>query len=150
VVIQSRRFDISDYIASAQKSIETLTNDLLKSQGMEYLKFVTELAEMSNIMAKNFYVTIPMLATAVAEEKKGGFLSGITGMFKKKPAAASQGMTPERLATFKGQLQQRADLVIGGLSGMGLKGHVLEQAELVKLFNSLYNPVIPVQQKSTT
>ena len=142
IVIQSRRFDVSGYVATVRAAGETLTNELLKVQAEEYARFVSELSELANIMSKRFFVVIEFTATAAAETTKKGFLSGITGMFKKK-APASITISPETLAAYQQQLSQRADFVLGGLSGMGMKGHVLVQDELKKLFHDLYNPTVP-------
>ena len=145
MIVQSRRFDISEYLAAVQAASDQLTNELLKVQAGEYIRFITELSSLSNIMAKNFYIAIPMMVTATAESK--GFFAGLKDTFKKKPTMQT-GISDEQIASFKNQLQQRADLIIGGLSGMGLKGHMLSQEELLKLFNDLYSPVVPVSQKA--
>jgi type IV secretory pathway VirB4 component len=146
MVVHSRRFDISAYLASVQTATAQLTNELLKVQAAEYMRFVGELAELANIMAKNFYVAIPMSVVAASDNK--GIIAGIKDIFKKKPAQP-QGIAPEQLAAFKSQLQQRADLIIGGLSGMGLTGHMMPQDELLALFNALYNPVVPESKHPT-
>ncbi|HUO75897.1 MAG TPA: hypothetical protein VMU12_03220 [Candidatus Paceibacterota bacterium] len=148
IVIQSRRFDVSNYIATVQTAKEALTNELLKVQADEYARYINELSELSNIMSKRFFVVLEFTATADAGEAKKGMLSGITGMFKKK-ASAPAGLAPEKLAAYQQQLSQRADFVLGGLSGMGMKGHVLAQDELRKLFHDLYNPVVPSAPSKT-
>ncbi len=146
IIVHSRKFDISTYLATIQAASEKLTSELLKIQAQEYMRFVSELSDLSNIMSKKFYISLPFSVVPTGSEKKG-FVSGFTDMFKKKPAAQATGPTPEQLATYRMQLQQRADLIIGGLSGMGLSGHMLGQEELVQLFTELYKPVVP--QKKT-
>lgn len=146
MVVHSRRFDISAYLATVQTASEQLTNELLKVQAGEYMRFVSELSDLANIMAKNFYVVVPLSVTPVSTSK--GILGGFKDLFKKSPT--KQELTPEQLAAYRMQLQQRADLVIGGLSGMSLTGHMLNQDELATLFNALYNPVVPVSQHTTT
>jgi len=145
MIVHSRKFDISEYLVNVQTASDQLTNELLKVQAAEYIRFIGELSSLSNIMAKNFYVALPLMVTPTKE--KEGFFAGIKGMFKKK-SAVKPSVATEQLASYKGQLQQRADLIIGGLSGMGLKGHMLNQEELLKLFNELYNPVVPAPQKT--
>jgi hypothetical protein len=151
VVIQSRRFDIAGYVKSVTESAATLTNELLKAQAAEYTRFVQELSELANIMAKRFLVVIPFVAPAAEKTEGGGMMSGITGIFgKKKATAAPTGVEPATLGLWQQQLQQRADLVIGGLSGMGLKGRVLSGEELLTIYRELYNPVVPPEQQKTT
>jgi type IV secretory pathway VirB4 component len=144
MIVHSRRYDITEYLASVQTASEALTNDLLKVQATEYIRFIAELADLANIMAKNFYISLPLTVVVASESK--GILGGFKDMFKKAPVA--QGMSAEQLAGYRSQLQQRADLIIGGLSGMGLKGNMLGQEELVALFNDVYNPTVPATQKS--
>lgn len=148
-VVQSRKYNVETYLTGIQASAAQLTNDLLKLQAEEYVRFVRELSELSNIMSKHFYVVIPLQATTTATSD-GGMLSGITGLFKKKPAATGPGLPEQEVQTYKLQLQQRADLVLGGLSGMGLKGKMLEQDDLVALFTDLYNPTVSSQPAQPT
>ncbi len=146
MVVHSRRYDITAYLATVRAASEQLTNELLKVQAGEYIRFVAELSDLANIMQKNFYVVLPLTVTPTSESK--GFFAGLKDTFKKAPTV--QGIPPEQLASYKMQLQQRADLIIGGLSGMGLKGVMLEQDELVALFNDVYNPVVPAAPQSNS
>src|SRR3989344_935086 len=59
IVVNSRRLDIEDYIKLIETTAESLTSELLKIQAAEYSKFIKELAELSNIMSKNFYIVVP-------------------------------------------------------------------------------------------
>lgn len=146
IIVQSRKFDISTYVESVQTASSQLTNELLKLQATEYVRFIQELSDLSNIMSKQFFVVLPFQATEGGEKKKEGFLSGL---FKKKSATAGPtGPSDEVVAAYRAQLQQRADLIIGGLSGLGLKGHSLNQEELIKLFKGVYSPIVPVNQKA--
>ncbi len=139
MIAHSRRYDISAYLALIKTASEQLTNDLLKIQATEYIRFVGELSDLANIMQKNFYVVLPLAIVTPVESP--GLMGGIKAMFKKTPK--EQSLSPERLTSYRAQLQQRADLVIGGLSGMGLQGKMLGQDELVQLFNEVYNPAVP-------
>jgi hypothetical protein len=49
------------------------------------------------------------------------------------------------------QLAQRADLVMAGLAGMGLKTRLLEQQELLDLYTRLFSPEVPsIETQSQT
>lgn len=149
VVIQSRTYNVQTYLAGIEQSASEIDNELLKLQSQEYVRFIRELSELANIMSKRFYVILSLAVTAATETK--GFLSSITGMFKKKPAAAPTPAIPEQdIQNYKMQLQQRADLILGGLSGMGLKGRVLGQEEVLALFSDLYNPSIVAKATEPT
>jgi type IV secretory pathway VirB4 component len=147
MVVHSRRFDISGYINNVRTASEQLQNELLKVQAQEYMRFVSELSELANIMSKHFYIALSFQIIQSTDEKKG-ILGGITGLFKKKKPL-EQGISPEQLASYKAQLQQRADLVAAGISGMGLRGHLMTQEELLAMFHGLYNPIVPAPQKQS-
>lgn len=143
VVIHSRKYNVQTYLAGIQEATDKLDNELLKLQGQEYIRFIGELSDLANIMSKRFYVVIAVQVTPSAQT--AGFLSGITGLFGKKKAAPTT--TPEQeFDTYKIELQQRADLILGGLSGMGLKGKMLGQDDVVTLFTDLYNPTVPAKK----
>lgn len=149
IVVQSRRFDISAYLAEVQGASEQLSNELLKVQAGEYVRFVGELSELANIMSKQFYVIIPFTVAAPVQKRKG-MLSGLKSLLgSAKPVPPSR-MSPEQLAAAKTQMLQRADLVLGGLSGMGLRGNLLDDAALTELLRSLYNPNLPEPKQAGT
>lgn len=135
IVVNSQRFNIGDYLTSVQETIKDVTNELLRIQGAEYLKFVEELATLSNIMSKKFYIVIPFYVSDAPGKR--GILDGFTSMFKSKTTAA---LTDEQFQTYKNQLVQRTEIILGGLTAMGLRAQSVEQDGLVKLFTELYNP----------
>jgi len=100
MVIHSRKFDISTYLATIESSSSQLTSDLLKIQAGEYMRFIKELSDLANIMSKRFYIALPF-QIVVATGEKGGIFSSIMGVFKKKPkeAAAPTGLSAEQVAT---------------------------------------------------
>lgn len=136
IVSTSRRLSLDDYVKNLDATIETLDNELLKIQAAEYAKFVSELAELSNIMAKKFYVVVPFYATPL--QTTGGLFSGITGIFSsKKPTVA---IDDTSVAKYRSQLMQRVDLVFSNLVGLGLKAKLLKGDDLMNLFYQIYNP----------
>jgi type IV secretory pathway VirB4 component len=148
MIVHSRRFDITEYLKGVEEASSKLTSDLLKLQAGEYMRYVKELAELSNVMAKHFYVCLALQPQAEKEAaQKKGFLDNLKGAFAKKPAAVE--IPAEQMASYQTQLQQRAGLITGGLSGMGLKGKMLKQAELEALFRDLYNPVVPMSRSAS-
>ena len=150
IVIQSRKFDIEIYLKNVEESVATIENAMLKTQADEYVRFIRELSDLSNIMGKKFYVVIPLEVVAKAESK--GVLGDLRGMFSRKKKGeekADTGPSSEQMQTWAMQLNQRADLVASGLSGMGLKATLLDQDALIALFTELYNPEIPASKEPT-
>lgn len=151
ILVQSRKYDIEEYIGYVQEQTNALENDMLKVQAEEYIRYVRELSDLANIMKKRFLVVIPV-EVFVAKKAKG-VLEELKGMFsKKKGGAKDAGPSQEQLEAWQVQLSQRADLVTAGLTGMGLKTKLLEEQELVELYTQLFNPEVPSnkrQEKNT-
>jgi hypothetical protein len=149
IVVQSRAYDVNAYITSVKQVTAGITNNLLRTQADEYAKFVTELAQLANIMEKKFYVVLSL--SAPAPKAGGGLFDTLTGIFKKKQPAPTTEPTPVNPQTelVSAQLSQRADAVIAGLSGIGLTGRLLGHEELVAVFADLYNPKVFDSKQST-
>lgn len=143
ILVQSRKYDIEEYIEHIQEQTNALENDMLKVQAEEYIRFVRELSELANIMKKRFLVVIPV--EVFSAPKASNIMEDIKSMFGKKKGAKKKesGHSEDELRAWQMQLAQRADLVMAGLSGMGLKSRLLEQQELMELFTQLYNPEVP-------
>ncbi len=143
IVTHSRRFDVDDYLQVVQETTGTLTNELLKIQAEEYISFIKELSSLANIMSKKFYIVIPFYLSEAPTAKN--LLDSVRGLFKS--AASGPAKIPEeQLQAYKNQILQRAELVFGGLVGIGVRARVLEQQELMELFYQLYNPGQKLQQ----
>ena len=143
IVVNSRKLDIDDYVKVIDKSLESLTSELLKIQAAEYSKFIKELADLSNIMSKKFYIVVPFYVFEAPS--KAGLTESLKSIFK--PSTVAKQLTPEQLSTYKNQLLQRVELVFDGLVGLGLKTRLLEGPELMNLYYGLYNPGIKTEFK---
>lgn len=133
IYIQSRKFDIRPYISLLEDRLKEQTNDLLKIQTREYIDFIKNLTEMNNIMSKLFFVIIPYTPAALSTQK-----NAIAGLWGKKATVAE-----DKLHMFEenhSQLEQRRDVIIGGLARLGIKAQQLGTEELVELFYKIFNP----------
>ncbi len=135
IVVGSRRYNINEYLKNIADATSALTNELLKIQGAEYIKFIKELSELSNIMSKRFFIVIPFYIFDVPRGK--GLLGGIKSIFSTSSQSAAY--SPVQMETYKNQLLQRAELIFDGLVGLGLKTQVLGKDALIDLFADLYN-----------
>ncbi len=135
IVIQSRKFNVSTYVASLQEQIKKQPNDLLRKQIQEYSEFIVDLVEMNDIMYKKFYVIVPHTEEDHFEVK------GLTDRFAEifMPAAKIT-LSHEIFLRKHRDLMLRVHNVMGGLEGMGLKTKLLNTNELVALYYNLYNP----------
>ena len=132
IVAASRKFDITPYIEMLEQKQTQQENELLKIQTSEYIDFIRNLAEMTNVMTESFYLVVPYSPSII---KKTGFLGNLFGGGKKQPA-----IQEEKFQELKNNLWQRIEFIISGLQGIGLKAIPLKTEEIVELFYKLYNP----------
>lgn len=133
--IQSRRLNIRPYIQTLEEREKEQINDLIKIQTREYIEFIKNFSETTNIMTKTFFAVVPYSPTIF--NKSGGFFSRFTA---KKSKAEVKVNDVKDFTDRKTQLEQRAEVVAQGLSRMGLRTALLGTEELVELFFKLFNP----------
>jgi hypothetical protein len=134
IFIQSRKLDIRPYIALLENRLKEQVGDLLKIQTREYIEFVRNFTENSNIMTKTFFVVVPYTPAALSA-------SGVAGVFGKKKTAAEG--AEKKLADFeehRSQLEQRVGVVTQGLVRCGIRSVELGTEEVVELFYKIFNP----------
>ncbi len=139
--IQSRRLNIEPYLDSLREAIKKQVNELLKIQITEYIDFVKNFVEMTQIVAKTFYVVVPY--TPPAFSSAAGPLGGLGGMIDKilgKGKTNKKKIEESKFEEYKSQLQQRGQAVIQGLTRTGVRAVLLNTEELIELFYNLYNP----------
>ena len=134
ICIISRRLYIDNYLKLTAEASGQLDNELLRIQAGEYMKFIKELSSLTNIMSKKFYIAVPFYIFE-APTKTGIFQSIKSTV---SPTANIQSISEEKFSIYKNQLMQRAELIFGGLVGMGLRTRLLERDELVQTFYGLY------------
>lgn len=134
ILISSRRFNIDPYLRLLKERKKLEHNELLKNQIDDYIDFVSELVDVSNIMSKTFYVIVPFYAV---ESKKGNLFDRLSGAFNQRKMLYQK---YEEFETYKNQLFQRVDQVREALSGTGVKMVPLNTQELIELFYNYYNP----------
>lgn len=106
----------------------------MRNQIEDYIKFVSELVNVSNIMSKLFYVVVPFY---VVDNKKGGFMGKITDTLKPRKEIYQR---REQFETYKNQLFQRVEEVKESLSGSGVRMVPLNTQELIEMYYNYYNP----------
>lgn len=136
IIVHSRRFQIGPYLKKLHQQEKAQENDLLRFQISEYENFVQNLTEISNIMAKSFYIVVPF---APSETENVGFIEKLGGIFQPAKTSLTHGKAFE---TYKNQLFQRAEQVSAALSGTGVRTTLLNTEEVVELLYNTYNPSI--------
>ena len=135
--IRSRALDIEPYIQLLQKQYKNQVNELMKVQIREYIEFIREFTENTNIMNKRFYVVVPYTPA---------FAGSQTGFLQKIKETLGFGSSNQKEAdneTFeqnKYQLEERISIVEEGLASTGVRSARLGDQELIELFHQSFNP----------
>lgn len=139
IFVHSRKVNIAAYLENLVKVEAEETNPLLRTQIAEYGEFIKSFTSQNAIMNKTFFVTIPFDVIEIpGSSSSGGFLSGLLGRTNKSDVPTEEENT--RFAQNAGQLAQRTEQVIAGLSQVGLRAVPLHDDEIVELLYNLYNP----------
>ena len=139
--ISSRKLDIGPYLKSLDALTVSISNELMKIQAIEYARFIKGLTELANIMSKKFYVVVPLHVVETMGQS-GNVAKGFFGALKSiaNPSKFVKSLTDQELESYKVQLNQRIEFIMGGIGGLGLESRVLKKEELMNLYYSYYNP----------
>lgn len=136
IVIQSRRMNIDNYIASLADHQKKTENELLRTQISDYRAFVTELVELGEIMQKHFYLVVPYDPLS---DKKKNFWTRSAEVFS--PSAAAK-LNKKQLLDRIDHLSRRVGTMEGQLNSMGVSSVRLDTQGLIELYYNVYNPDI--------
>jgi len=141
ISLNSRRLNIEPYLEFLRGKLAEQSNELLRIQTAEYIDFVQSLVKLTNVMTKNFYVTIPF---SPVETKSAGafekFMEAVSGMRPEKEKKKKVEELEEKFQDYRVQLLQRVDHVVMGLRGVEVRAVMLGTEEVTELLYLLYNP----------
>jgi type IV secretory pathway VirB4 component len=136
ICVQSRKFNITSYIALLEGRLKEQTEPLLKIQTEEYIKFIEEFTESTNIMTKHFFLVIPLQPTMGSSGGASGLVDKILPTGDKVTKEAKE----EAFSQNRSQLEQRIAVVSQGLSRIGIRTVQLSTEDEVELFYRVFNP----------
>ena len=139
IVMQSRRLDLSSYLAKLTDKNKTETNSLLRLKTADYISFVEQLLTVANIMEKKFYVVVPYQPLIIRNEN---ILAKIAKIFGNKNKTEIVDFDLHRK-----ELAHRTETIAAGLGSVGLRAVQLNTLELAELYYSSYNPELATRQK---
>jgi len=135
ILVQSRKADIRPYLALLDERLREQTNELLRTQTFEYIRFIKTFTEQVDIMKKSFYVIVPYTPAII---DTGG---GVTSILKRGGAnTETQTLSAADFEEQRTQLEQRVATVQQGLARSGVRTVSLGTEELVELFYHTFNP----------
>lgn len=140
IVVHSRKTDIRPYLALLETRMQDQTTELMRLQLREYIQFIRNFIDSSDIMTKTFYVVVPYAPSA------GGIVKSAAPLFGGRPTPAPSA-GGDSFEEHRVQLEQRMALVVSGLASSGVRAVPLGTEEIIELlyrsFNlsSLENPI---------
>lgn len=131
ILMQSKKLDLSNYLAKLTEKANSQTNELLRAQTLDYIDFIKKLINLANIMDKRFYVVVPFLVPPKMN-------------LPKNPLGKNQSSQPilaaDEFSSYKKELEQRVQVIESGLGSIGVRTALLNTQQLIELMYGIYNP----------
>jgi hypothetical protein len=148
IFLRSQKVDLGPYIEKLDKIRSEHDNMLLALLMEDYIAYIGNLAQQTNIMDKKFYVVIPFFPVIDAQKaltQSKNFLGGIGGLLKKGDQHVV--INEPDLENAKTELRNRVQAVLAGLQQCGIQGLPLDTQELIELYYDTYNPDTATRQQ---
>lgn len=148
IFLRSQKVDLQPYIEKLDKIRTEHDNMLLALLMEDYITYIDDLSQHTNIMDKKFYVTVPFypaVDTQKALSQSKNFLSGLGGLFNHQDQHVT--INEPDLENAKTELRNRVQSVLSGLQQAGIQGLPLDTQELIELYYDTYNPDTATRQQ---
>ena len=150
IFIRSQKVDLRPYLDKLDKIRTEQDNMLLGLLMEDYIIFLADIAQQTNIMDKKFYVVIQYpdpdedIKSALKQSK--GFFGGMGELLKpnKLPQITIDEASLEKAKT---ELRNRVQAVMQGLQQCGVQSLPLDTQELIELYYDAYNPDTATRQQ---
>lgn len=148
IFIRSQKVDLQPYITKLDK-IRTEHDNMLLAMLMEdYISYIDQLSQQTNIMDKKFYVVVPFyphvdVQKAITQSKN--FVTGFVDLFSRREQHVV--INEADLEKAKTELRNRVQAVLQGLLQAGVQGLPLDTQELIELYYDTYNPDTATRQQ---
>ncbi|HSX07937.1 MAG TPA: hypothetical protein VLG11_03495 [Candidatus Saccharimonadales bacterium] len=148
IFVRSQKVDLQPYLEKLDKIRSEHDNMLLALLMEDYIQYMTQLSQQTNIMDKKFYVVIPYfphvdVQKALTQSKN--FFTGVLALFDKKEQHVV--INEAELEKAKTELRNRVQAVLGGLLQSGVQALPLDTQELIELYYDTYNPDTATRQE---
>lgn len=142
ILMQSRKIDLTSYLNTLKERLDYEENELLQLQIVDYIEFINRLIKIANIMDKKFYVVIPFIPPGI---KKRSLFDQLLHPSQLHVAE----ITENEFKAYKQEMVERANVIISGLSGLGVHAAFLNTQQAVELLYATFNPEEANKEKLT-
>jgi type IV secretory pathway VirB4 component len=148
VFVRTQKVDLDPYIERLDKIRTEQDNMLLALLMEDYIDYIDNLSQQTNIMDKKFYVVIPYfpfddIQKTLTESKN--LIKGLIGIFDSKENHIV--INEQDLERAKTELRNRVQAVLSGLMQSNIQGLPLDTQELIELYYDTYNPDTATRQQ---
>jgi type IV secretory pathway VirB4 component len=150
IFIRSQKVDIRPYLEKLNKIRNEQDNMLLGLLTEDYVAFLGDIAQQTNIMDKKFYLVIryPDIDESARStfKQSTGFFTGMLELLspRNNPHVVIDEAVLEKAKT---ELRNRVQAVLQGLSQCGVQALPLDTQELIELYYDAYNPDTATRQQ---
>lgn len=113
----------------------------------DYIYFMSDLAQQTNIMDKIFYVVVPFYNTALTAGNVAQQTKGLLNIFSFNKTTEHIVVDESVLEQAKTELRNRVQTIMQGLQQCGVKSLPLDTQELIELYYDSYNPDTATRQQ---
>lgn len=145
ISVHSSKVDLGPYLDKLDKIRSEHDNMLLALLMEDYIVYMDNLAQQTNIMDKRFYVIIPYFPTVDTQKAVQASKSFFGNAFGKKEQLVT--INEAELEAAKTELRNRVQSVLNGLLQCGVQGLPLDTQELIELYYDVYNPDTATRQQ---
>lgn len=148
IFVRSQQVDLQPYIEKLDKIRTEHDNMLLALLMEDYINYIDQLSQQTNIMDKKFYVVVPYFPVVDVQKalsQSKGFITGLAKIFNSKEERVV--INEAELEKAKTELRNRVQAVLGGLMQCGIQGLPLDTQELIELYYDTYNPDTATRQQ---
>jgi type IV secretory pathway VirB4 component len=145
IFIRSSKIDIRPYLEKLDKIRSEHDNMLLAYLMEDYIEFVTNVAQQTNIMDKKFYVVVPFFPPGSSEKIKEGAKGLLASIIGQKDQTVV--INEDDLEKAKAELRNRVQTIMAGLQQSGVQSLPLDTQELIELYYDAYNPDTATRQQ---
>jgi len=148
ILVRNTFLDLSNYLTYIQGNIRTIENPVLKWQGEAYYNFLQNIdMQQWLIYNKEFYIIVPYYTD---EQDKGQIQKSrwnkLLDVLNAKDSVEKVVQRYRQFLKGRNSLETRVNLIIDGLSSIGIGAEKITTSDIINLMFRCYNPLLHSSQ----